>query len=92
MNNSWILAQIVAVGESEEPSVVTADRMDDQTQTVVTVAEPNTMQPAPDLRPKPSPLYQYLPLIVLFVLIYFLMFRGPRKKQQQQKQMIQALK
>jgi preprotein translocase subunit YajC len=90
MNNSWILAQIAAVGESEGPSVVTADRMDEQTQTTVAVAEPNSMQPAP--RPKPSPLFQYLPLVVLFVLIYFLMFRGPRKKQQQQRQMIQSLR
>jgi len=91
MNNSWILAQIAAVGESEGPSVVTADRIGDQTQTIA-VAEPNTMQPAPSVQTRPNPLYQYLPLIVLFILIYFLMFRGPRKKQQQQRTMIQSLK
>lgn len=29
---------------------------------------------------------------VLFVLMYFTMFRGPKKKQQEHKQMLQALK
>lgn len=29
---------------------------------------------------------------LMFVLLYFVLFRGPRKKQQQQRQMIQSLK
>ena len=29
---------------------------------------------------------------LMFVLLYFVLFRGPRKKQQQQKRMIQSLK
>ncbi len=92
MNNLWILAQTMTAGESEEPSVVTAERVDAQKETIV-VAGPNTTQPAPNAQTRPNSfLYQSLPLIVLFVLIYFLMFRGPRKKQQQQKQMIQSLK
>jgi len=91
MNDSWILAQITALGQSEQPSVVTSERVGSQKETAI-VTEPNTMPSAPAVQPRPNPLYQYLPLIVLFILIYFLMFRGPRKKQQQHHKMIQALK
>jgi preprotein translocase subunit YajC len=79
------------VGQSEEPSIVTSERVGSEKEVAI-VAEPNTIQPAPSVQPRPNPLYQYLPLIVLFILIYFLMFRGPRKKQQQHKTMIQSLK
>jgi preprotein translocase subunit YajC len=34
---------------------------------------------------------QYLPFILIFVVMYLLLFRGPRKKQQQHKQMVQTL-
>ncbi|OHB76852.1 MAG: preprotein translocase subunit YajC [Planctomycetes bacterium RBG_16_55_9] len=34
---------------------------------------------------------QFLPFILLFVVMYMILFRGPRKKQQQHKQMMQAL-
>jgi preprotein translocase subunit YajC len=91
MDNLWIFAQTTAVGESEEPSVVTAERVDSQKETAI-VVEPNTTQPVPGVRPRPNPFYQYLPLIVVFIVFYLLMFRGPRKKQQQQKRMIQSLK
>ncbi|OHB43958.1 MAG: preprotein translocase subunit YajC [Planctomycetes bacterium GWC2_45_44] len=35
---------------------------------------------------------QFIFIGLIFVVMYFIMFRGPRKKQQQQKQMIMALK
>ncbi|MCK4914445.1 MAG: preprotein translocase subunit YajC [Planctomycetes bacterium] len=35
---------------------------------------------------------QFLPIILIFVVMYFLLFRGPRKKQQEHKQMVQSLK
>ncbi len=41
-------------------------------------------------RPK-SPLMTFAPIILIFVVMYFILFRGPRKKQQQHKQMVQAL-
>ena len=91
MNYSWILAQIMVAEGSEESSVVTAERIGTEKETT-TVAEPNTVQPAPGVQPRSNFLMQSLPLILLLVVFYFLMFRGPRKKQQQQRQMIQALK
>lgn len=34
---------------------------------------------------------QFIFLALMFVMMYFILFRGPRKKQQQHKQMVQAL-
>ena len=34
---------------------------------------------------------QFFPLILIFAVMYLLLFRGPRKKQQKQKQMIGSL-
>ena len=34
---------------------------------------------------------QYILLALMFVMMYFILFRGPRKKQQQHKQMVQTL-
>ncbi|UCF44607.1 MAG: preprotein translocase subunit YajC [Planctomycetota bacterium] len=36
-------------------------------------------------------MMQFLPFILIFVVMYFFLFRGPRKKQQQHKQMVQSL-
>jgi len=35
---------------------------------------------------------QFLPLILIFVVMYLLLMRGPRKQQQKHKQMVQTLK
>ena len=44
--------------------------------------------PAKQMRPQ---WMQCLPFILLFVLMYMLLFRGPRKKQQEHKKMVQSL-
>ena len=83
MNN--ILAQA-----TEAPSGVTTEHFSEQEQTTaITKTDPNA--PAPVATPPRSPLMQFLPFILIFVVMYFLLFRGPRKKQQQHKQMVQGL-
>jgi len=90
MNNVWILAQAES---SEAPSTITSERVtEEETTTTPTVAtDPN----APGTRQvRRSPLGSYGNLIflgVMFLLMYMILFRGPRKKQQQHKQMMQAL-
>jgi preprotein translocase subunit YajC len=42
--------------------------------------------------PKPNPYASYMLLALIFIMLYFVMFRGPKKKQQQQDQMVKALK
>jgi len=86
MNNIWILAQ----RDSNEPPVrigsepVTAGR---ETQAVV--SDPNT-RATPTTTSRP-----YWPqlawLVLIFAVMYLLLLRGPRKREQQQKQMVQSL-
>ncbi len=83
MNYTWILAQ--SEGITEQP--VTSE----QTEAISTIpADPNAAAPAA----RPQSLFgnPILMLGLLFVMMYFLLFRGPRKKQQQHKQMVQSLK
>lgn len=87
MNNIWILAQ--APGK-EEPSGITSGPVTTEETTTTVASDPNA--PGPVKTPPKSPLIQYLPLILIFVVMYLLLFRGPRKKQQEHKKMVQTLK
>ena len=84
MNYNWtILAQA--------DSGITSESVTNEENAITKVpADPNA--PMTTKQPPKSPLLQYLPLILIFVLMYFMLFRGPRKKQQQHKQMVQSLK
>jgi len=88
MNNLWILAQTEG---GNAPSGITDEPVtsDEQT-TSTTQSDSNAPQPQSTIGQR-SPLMQFLPIILLFVVMYMLVFRGPRKKQQQHKQMIQSL-
>jgi len=87
MNNLWILAQ--TAGE-EAPSGIASEQVTEQGEaTTVVASDPNattTRTKAPGLFSSPMLL-----LGLMFVLMYFILFRGPRKKQQQHKQMVQSL-
>ena len=86
MNNLWILAQTEG---GDAPSGITSEPVtsDEQTTTNTTTVQSDSEAP----QPKPTPIMQFLPIILLFVVMYMFVFRGPRKKQQQHKQMIQSL-
>lgn len=90
MENMWILAQ---TDGNQAPSRIGSERVTDEG------AEATTQVPDSDApgagapqRPATSPLMQFLPLILIMVVMYFLLMRGPRKRQQQHKQMVQSLK
>jgi preprotein translocase subunit YajC len=87
MDNIWILAQ----AESEEaPSSIGPTPVGEE-------GESTTKQPADSNAPPPSrprgPFGggSWIFIGLMFVLMYFILFRGPRKKQQQHKQMVQTL-
>jgi preprotein translocase subunit YajC len=88
MNNIWILAQTdsnaAASGISSSP--VTSESGSTTTVPSETEKTPPTTQPHTSFPPS-----QFIFLGLMFVLMYLILFRGPRKKQQQHKQMIQAL-
>ena len=87
MNNIWILAQ---AGAEEQPSRITSEPATEEGEAKTLIpSDPNA--PAPRTQTRKSPLMKYLPFILIFVVMYFILFRGPRKKQQQHKQMVQSL-
>jgi len=90
MNNVWILAQ---AENSEAPSTITSERVtEEETTTTTTVATDPDSNGVKPLRKSPLGSYGNLLFLgVMFLLMYMILFRGPRKKQQQQKQMMQAL-
>ena len=86
MSKMWILAQ------NEAPSSVTGETVsaDDTTETnTIAASDPNTPAGNQGRKPLGTPYWMFLGL--MFVMMYFILFRGPRKKQQQHKQMVQAL-
>jgi len=87
MKNIWILAQ---ADSNDAPSGITSEQITSEQQTTTTTqSDPN----ATTETPKRSPFggTQLIFLALMFVLMYMILFRGPRKKQQQHKQMVQSL-
>jgi len=86
MEYTWILAQTDGAPSRVESQPLTGD------------GEANTVVPGGPTEPTDarqrttSPWMQLLPLLLIFVVMYVLLLRGPRKQQQQHKQMVQTLK
>ena len=85
---------ILAMAESNTPAetVIKADDIDAKQQEITTqTTEPNGVS----VPVKKQPQQQWTQLIfigLIFVVLYFMMFRAPKKRQQQQEQMVKALK
>lgn len=86
MDNIWILAQ----NAEQQPSGISSEPVTESGESVVLVADPNT-GPAPVAPRKPTGYYNFVILGLMFVVMYFLIFRGPKKKQQQHQRMVKAL-
>jgi len=87
MKNMWILAQTDGGNSS---SGISSEPISSDEQTTTTVqTDPN--EPVTTTRRSPFGGTQLIFLALMFVLMYLILFRGPRKKQQQHKQMIQSL-
>jgi preprotein translocase subunit YajC len=87
MSNIWILAQNEAPSSIESEPVTTEDIAETTTSTL---SDSNTPGGRPRGKGAFGP-YNLIFLGLMFVLMYMILFRGPRKKQQQHKQMVQAL-
>jgi len=88
MENVWILAQ----AESEQaPSQIRSEPGGGTGTTIQQVPDSNATGPAGQ-KPTSFMPTQLIFLVFLFVVMYFLLFRGPRRQQQQHRQMVQSLK
>ena len=93
MNNIWILA-VAEVDEtqSQEGAVITSQEMDSASTDTTTQTdagdgtEGQTAPPPPKLN-----LMSMLPFVLIFVVMYFLLFRGPKKKQAEHQKMVKSL-
>ncbi len=89
MNNVWILAQAES---TEAPSTIPAEPVttEDTTTTTTVATDDNSTEFQP--REKgPLGSWNLIIIVLMFVFGYMILFRGPRKKQQQHKQMVQTL-
>ena len=85
MNDIWMLAQ----AETNEGRVGETRVYEEEGEATTVAADPN----APPVTQRRSPFgsTSWIFIGLMFVIMYFLLFRGPRKKQQQHKQMVQTL-
>lgn len=88
MDNLWILAQAES---AEAPSGITGEPITgEETSTTTVASDPNAAGVTSQRTPFGGSSLIFLGL--MFVVMYLLLFRGPRKKQQQQNKMVQSLK
>jgi len=88
MNNVWILAQTQG---DQAPSGVTSEPVTtEETATTTVVSDSNapaTRTPAQ----RPFGGAAWIWILLMFVLMYFILFRGPQKQKQQRRQLVQSL-
>jgi preprotein translocase subunit YajC len=87
MENVWIAAAAGTQGQSE----VTAEPIG-KDQHAITAVDSNA-QAAPQAAPRAQSPYSMLIFVVaILIMMYFIMFREPKKRQKQHQQMVQSLK
>jgi len=86
MKDIWILAQ--SEGQSSGIEATPVDQKQTTTATTTDADKPSDPQP----RQAPGGLSPLILFGLMAILMYLLLFRGPRKKQQQHKQMVQKLR
>jgi preprotein translocase subunit YajC len=85
MQNVWILG-----AATKSQSEVSAEPVGQGGQAITAVDANASGQPAPARAP--SPYYQLIFIGVIFLVMYLILFREPRKKQKQLQQMVKSLK
>ena len=94
MQNIWILAQAGDEGTELAPGVEN-DQTDMQQQdsgVESTTKEDGSPQKQPGKeKPTGQKIMEFAPLILIIVIMYFLLLRGPKKKEQKHTQMVKGL-
>jgi preprotein translocase subunit YajC len=87
MNNLWILAK--DEGQEAPSSIPSGPITEDQA--ITTVPDSNTAVPKTETTRRPTGYSTVIFIGLMFVLMYFILFRGPQKQKQQHKKMVQTL-
>ncbi|MCE5184985.1 MAG: preprotein translocase subunit YajC [Planctomycetaceae bacterium] len=94
MSSIWMLGAADAPADNQ-PNVVTMEEAPAGGQQSATQQEGSNLPADNTATNKTTPGSQWtslLPFILIFVVMYLLLFRGPKKKQQEHQRMVQALK
>jgi preprotein translocase subunit YajC len=84
----WILAQTDPESQSD---VITSEPVGDEAQSMTKDTAGDVNQPVGTRQQKPGLDMMSVILIGVMVFFVFMMFRGPRKKQQEHRKMVQSL-
>ena len=84
MKNTWILAE-----NGSQNSVITAEPVTETGSKTTTSADANSPSGKPA---QGQGSMHIIMLVVLFIFMYFVLFRGPQKKQKEHKKMVSSLK
>lgn len=90
MDMMWILAAAGDGSFQEEGGVITSDDAEGQVFETATGQESGTGQEAPAEK-GPSSYQPFIMIGLMVVVMYMLLFRGPRKKQKDQQNMVKSL-
>jgi preprotein translocase subunit YajC len=91
MNSLYVL--IAASSAAAEGEIITSESTEGAAEPV-TVEDGSNTAATKDVAPRPSspPWTSFLLPIMIFVVMYMFLFRGPKKKQQQHQKMVQSLR
>ena len=93
MNNLWILALAGDEAENVEGTVITSDDETSDAQQTFTQADGTngTPESQPPQKKPQQQMIQFMFIILIVFLMYMMLFKGPRKKQQEHTRMIKSL-
>lgn len=88
MDNIWILAQ--AEGEQTSSGITSEPVTAEEAATTTAASDPNA--PVTGAAPqRPFGGVAWIWIIVMFLFMYFILFRGPQKQKQERKKLVQSL-
>ena len=88
MSHVWILAQAAS---EDAPTRITSEPLTSEGEATTAVPADSNATGTTTQTQRPGGYFNLVLIGMMFVVMYLLLFRGPRKKQQQHKQMVQSL-
>jgi preprotein translocase subunit YajC len=88
MDNIWILAE---AGGQEAPSSVSSEPVSEEGQATTVVPDTNAPPAGTEGRRATGSYTQLIFIALMFVMLYFIIFRGPQKQKQQHRKMLESL-